>query len=189
VGDVVTRATAYTLFGTEIGWGAIAWNARAAVVGVHLPEPDPLAGRRWARRRFALLEETPPPADVARAIAAIVALLRGEPADLTFVTLEGSGLPASDLRVYAVARAIPPGQTRTYGQVAAAIDGEETARDVGAAMARNPFPIVMPCHRVVAADGRPGGFSAPGGVETKLRLLAIEGAPAAGPPRLFDLAG
>lgn len=179
------KASAHALFETEIGWGAVAWNARAAVVGVHLPEPDPRAARAWARRRFGLYEEAVPPEPVARAIDGIVALLRGEPADLTWVTLEGAGVPASDLRVYAVARAIPPGQTRTYGQVAAAIDGEETARDVGAAMARNPFPIVMPCHRVVAADGRPGGFSAPGGVETKLRLLAIEGAVAAPPPTLF----
>jgi methylated-DNA-[protein]-cysteine S-methyltransferase len=92
-------------------------------------------------------------------------------------------VPEFHRRVYDVARAIPPGETLSYGEVAARLGEPAAAQAVGRALGRNPFPIVVPCHRVVAANGALHGFSAPGGIETKRRMLAIEGALA---PALFD---
>ncbi len=98
-------------------------------------------------------------------------------------------VPPFHRRVYEVARTIPPGSTLTYGEIASRLGEPRLARDVGQALGRNPFAIVVPCHRVVAAGGKTGGFSAGGGVRTKLRMLAIEGAPAAGTIPLFDDGG
>jgi methylated-DNA-[protein]-cysteine S-methyltransferase len=100
--------------------------------------------------------------------------LSGESPDLSFVQIDLNNIPALDRRVYELARTIPPGETLTYGQIATRLGDPLLARDVGQALARNPFPIVVPCHRVVAAGGKLGGFSARGGVATKQRLLAIE---------------
>jgi methylated-DNA-[protein]-cysteine S-methyltransferase len=119
-------------------------------------------------------------------IASIVALLRGERADLTCAELDLQGIPPFDQRVYQIARAIPPGETISYGQLAARLGEADAARAVGQALGRNPFPLVVPCHRVVAAGGHLGGFSARGGAITKLRLLQIEGAVLGGQPTLFD---
>jgi methylated-DNA-[protein]-cysteine S-methyltransferase len=101
---------------------------------------------------------------------------RGEAADLMPIALDLSQVPEFHRRIYALARANPPGAPRTYGEIAAALGEPGAARAVGQAMGANPFPIIMPCHRVLAAGGETGGFSAPGGVATKLLLLAIEGA-------------
>ena len=106
----------------------------------------------------------------------ITALLRGEPCDLGSIDLDMSDVPEFHCRVYAVARTIPPGRTLTYGDVAARLGEPGAARAVGQALGRNPFAIIVPCHRVVAAGGRLGGFSAGGGAVTKRRILAIEGA-------------
>ena len=118
--------------------------------------------------------EAPP--DVRDAIARITALLRGEPADLSDVPLDMTAVPAFNRRVYHATRLIPPGATRTYGDIAAEIGEPDAARAVGRALGQNPFPIVIPCHRVLATGGKSGGFSAPGGVATKMRILEIEGA-------------
>jgi methylated-DNA-[protein]-cysteine S-methyltransferase len=117
------------------------------------------------------------------AIDAMTALLRGEAVDLRDVPLDLGAVPDFARRVYAVAQAIPPGSTRTYGEVAAQVGEPGAARAVGRAMGQNPVPIVVPCHRVVAAGGALGGFSARGGASTKRRMLAIEGALA---PTLFE---
>ena len=114
------------------------------------------------------------------------AVITGERTDLSFVPVDLGASPEFDQRVYAVARTIPPGRGMTYGEVAAALGEPGAARAVGAALGRNPVPIVVPCHRVMAAGGRAGGFSAPGGASTKLKLLAIEGYMGPG-PTLFDL--
>src|SRR5207247_6696232 len=106
----------------------------------------------------------------------MVALLRGAPTDLAAVALDMDGVRAFHRRVYEVARTIPAGKTLSYGDIAARLGAPRAARAVGQALGRNPFPIVVPCHRVLAAGGKPGGFSANGGVATKLRLLAIEAA-------------
>ena len=117
--------------------------------------------------------------------AAIRRLLAGEAVDLSAVPLDLSQTPAFHAKVYEIARAIPPGETLTYGQVAERLGDKLLARDVGQALGKNPWPIVVPCHRVVAAGGKLGGFSARGGVNTKLKLLAIEGAKAAAQADLF----
>jgi methylated-DNA-[protein]-cysteine S-methyltransferase len=111
-----------------------------------------------------------------------VSLLRGERVDLRDVVLDMASIPEFERNVYSAAREIPAGATKTYGEIAKRIGRPTDAREVGVALARNPFAIVVPCHRVVAANGKTGGFSAGGGVKTKLKLLGIEGG--AGP--LFE---
>lgn len=163
------------LFDTIIGRCGIAWGPRG-IVGVQLPETA-CAERARLLRRFPGAAESAPPPEVRQVIGHIVALLAGESPDLRSVVLDMSGIAEFDRRVYETARAIPKGTTRTYGEIAAELGDPGAARAVGQALGRNPFPIIVPCHRVLAADGRPGGFSAPGGVATKLKLLEIEGAP------------
>jgi methylated-DNA-[protein]-cysteine S-methyltransferase len=171
----------FTIFDTAIGACGLAWGPRG-VVAAQLPEADERALRRRISRTLPGAEEAPPPADVRRAIDEIVALLDGEPRDLGAIELDMERLPEFDRRVYEVARAVPPGETITYGEIAERIGERGAAQAVGQALGRNPFPIVVPCHRVVAANGALGGFSARGGVATKRRMLAIEGA---GAPTLF----
>jgi methylated-DNA-[protein]-cysteine S-methyltransferase len=116
-----------------------------------------------------------PPLDVQRALDGIVALLLGEASDLSAVALDLDRVPPFHRRVYEVARTIPPGATLSYGEIALRLGAPGSARAVGQALGRNPFAIVVPCHRVLAAGGKVGGFSANGGIATKLRLLSIEG--------------
>ncbi|HTZ87715.1 MAG TPA: methylated-DNA--[protein]-cysteine S-methyltransferase [Solirubrobacteraceae bacterium] len=148
-------------------------------------------GVRWSERgiaevlmpRTALLRDAPSaelhdvPEPIQAAIAQIVALLDGQRLDLHEIALDQDGLDDFRRAVYAAARKTGPGKTITYGQIARAIGAPESAREVGAALGSNPFPIVVPCHRVLAADGTLHGFSAPGGIQTKRRMLEIEGAP------------
>lgn len=175
------------MFDTAIGICGIAWSGRG-VVGVQLPEGSEAATRARMRRRFPGADEAAPPGDVARAIDGIQALLRGEAVDLGGVGLDLEQVPALARSVYEVARTIPPGATLTYGEIAARLELPGAARDVGQALGQNPFPLVVPCHRVVAAGGKLGGFSARGGATTKRRLLAIEGAVPSGTPDLFATA-
>lgn len=175
------ETTGFTFFDTALGVCGIAWGPRG-VVSVQLPGRDERALRRSIRRAVPDGVEAAPPADVRRAIEEIVALLDGEQRDLSAVVLDMERVPEFNRRVYAVAREIPPGGTLTYGEVAERIGERGAAQAVGQALGRNPFPIVVPCHRVLAAGGRLGGFSAPGGVATKRRMLEIEGA---GAPTLF----
>jgi methylated-DNA-[protein]-cysteine S-methyltransferase len=118
----------------------------------------------------------PPPPEIQRAVDAIVSHLDGEPTDLSFIPLDLDGVPDFHRRVYEVARTIPPGSTLSYGEIATRLGDPGSARAVGQALGRNPFVLVVPCHRVLAARGKTGGFSAHGGTATKLTLLAIEGA-------------
>jgi methylated-DNA-[protein]-cysteine S-methyltransferase len=178
-------APAFTLFESPIGDCAVVWGERG-LIGVYLPEADAQATRARIQRRFHGALETPPPADVQAAIDAIGELLHGGANDLQSVDIDMSRLPEFNQQVYAIARAIPPGRTRTYGEIAAELGDPLLARAVGQALGANPFPIVVPCHRVMAAGGKSGGFSAPGGLLTKLKLLEIERAPLGGSPGLFD---
>jgi len=173
------------LFDTAIGPCGIAWGP-CGIVGVQLPERHATATRRRLRRRHPDAPEASPPTEVQRAIHDIIALLRGEPRELSHVVLDMRDIPPFHQRLYAALRTIQAGSTITYGDLAVRIGDYCTARDVGEAMGRNPFPIIVPCHRVVAANGRMGGFSAPGGVTTKLRILNIEQAQAGKAPTLFD---
>jgi methylated-DNA-[protein]-cysteine S-methyltransferase len=177
-------ASGWALFETAIGWCGIAWSARG-VAGVQLPEGDERDTRARLRRRFPEAHEAPPPAPVQRAIDGVVALLRGEDGRLETVALDMDGVPPFHRRVYEVARTIPPGTTLSYGEVAARMGAPGAARDVGQALGQNPFAIIVPCHRVLAANGKVGGFSARGGVRTKLRLISSERAGGHGALPLF----
>lgn len=168
-------AEGLALFDTAVGRCAIAWRG-LGVAGVQLPERSAQETRSRLLRRSGVVGDAAPPADVQRAIDDIVALVGGARRDLSYVALDMTGVPELHRRVYEVARTIPPGETLTYGAIATRLGEPEIARAVGQALGRNPFPIIVPCHRVLAADGTMRGFSAHGGVETKRRLLMIEGA-------------
>ena len=174
----------FALFETAIGSCGIVWTGRG-IYAVQLPENSAAATHARVRRRYPSARETEPPAAIGHAIDEIVALLRGEKRDLRHIAIDDSDTPDFNRRVYAIARAIPPGGTMTYGEVAERLGDKALARAVGQALGENPCPILMPCHRVLAADGKTGGFSAPGGIVTKLKLLSIEGAQPGG-PGLFD---
>lgn len=176
--------TRYALFDTAIGWAGIAWGYQG-LVGVHLPERDPDTARRSFLRRFPDAAEAPVPPEHARTVDDIGDLMRGGKPDLLHAPLDLSRTPDFHARVYEIARAIPPGETLTYGEIAVKLGDKLLAREVGQALGKNPWPIVVPCHRVTAAGGKPGGFSARGGVNTKLKLLGIEGAKAAAQADLF----
>jgi methylated-DNA-[protein]-cysteine S-methyltransferase len=175
----------FALFDTAIGRCGIAWNGHR-VAGVQLPEANEFKTRARLARRCPLARDAAPPPEVQRAIDGIVALLRGAASDLSAVLLDMERVPEFDRRVYEIARAIPAGATLSYGQIAVRLGGRDLARDVGQALGRNPFPLIVPCHRVLAAGGKAGGFSANGGVTTKLRLLGIERARTSPAPTLFD---
>src|SRR3954463_1215382 len=165
----------FATFDTAVGCCAVAWG-EGGIVGTWLPGSTPASTLRAVMRRHPDAEEATPPPPVAEAIEGMAGLLSGDDVDLRGVALDMSGVPEFQQDVYAVARSLPRGVTMTYGEIAAKVGAPGAAQAVGQAMGHNPFPIVVPCHRVVAAGGANGGFSAPGGVDTKLRLLAIEGA-------------
>ncbi len=176
----------FTLFDTRIGLCGIAWND-AGVFCTQLPEGDEARSRARFLRRVPGASETVPPAPVQAVIDRSVALLDGAKGDdFTDVTLDMERLPQFNRAVYAIARKIQPGETITYGDIAKQLGGVQLSRDVGQAMGKNPFPIIVPCHRVLAAGAKPGGFSARGGTATKLKMLAIEGAYVNHTPSLFD---
>jgi methylated-DNA-[protein]-cysteine S-methyltransferase len=179
------KKIAFTLFETPVGRPAIAWSA-AGVVALQLPEATGAATEARLRRRYPDAVRTDPPDEVWEAISAIVALTSGEARDLSFIRLDLGAVGDFERRVYDAARAIPPGKTATYGEIAQRIGEPGAAQAVGRALGRNPVAIIVPCHRVLAADGKTGGFSAHGGVETKLRLLSIEKARTGDAPSLFD---
>lgn len=174
----------YTLFQTAVGWAGLAW-ADQGLVGAYLPERDPETVRRGLLRRFPEAGEAGAPDILEPVIDGVRALLRGEKADLSAATLDMARTPAFNAQVYAIARTIPAGETLTYGEIAARLGDKLLAREVGVALGQNPWPIIVPCHRVTAAGGKLGGFSARGGAHTKLKLLSIEGAAAAAQTDLF----
>lgn len=176
---------AFAVFATPIGGCAIAWRG-ARIIGAALPEPSEPALRARLRSRFPGAAEAPPPLVVAAIIDRIVRMMAGERIDLASVDLDFGRADPFDIQVYAAARRIKCGEVRTYGEVAAEIGSPGAARAVGAALGRNPVPIIVPCHRVLAAAGRSGGFSAPGGTATKFKLLEIEQARRPGDPELFE---
>jgi methylated-DNA-[protein]-cysteine S-methyltransferase len=175
----------FAIFPTAIGSCGIAWGPRG-VAGVQLPERTAQATRDRLRRRYPDAVEAPPRSDIQQAIDAIVGLLQGEAQDLSGIALDMVDISPFRQRLYGVLRGIPAGATLSYGDLAARLGNGCTARDVGEAMGQNPFPIIVPCHRVLAAGGKVGGFSAPGGVTTKLRMLQIEGASVGEAPTLFS---
>jgi len=175
----------FALFDTPIGICGIEWGPRG-INGLQLPMGSDEKTRTRVRQRRGDIGEAAPTKEVQRAIDRIVELLAGKPDDLRDIPLDLDGVPEFNRGVYDIARSIPPGQTMTYGDIAKRLGGVELSRDVGQALGRNPCPIVVPCHRVLAAGQKPGGFSAKGGVSTKLKMLAIEGAAVNHTPGLFD---
>jgi methylated-DNA-[protein]-cysteine S-methyltransferase len=169
----VLKAPGFALFDTAVGHCGVVWGARG-LLAVQLPEARLAETRAHLLERFPDAKETPAPPVVARAIDRIVTLLRGEVADLSQIELDMSGVPAFHRRVYEHARTIAPGATISYGEIATRIGSPGAARAVGQALGRNPFAIVVPCHRVLAAGGKIGGFSANGGIDTKRKMLNIE---------------
>ena len=167
-------------FETELGRCALRWSD-TGITAVLLPT---IRGRPGP----AVEEGLPVPRFVVGAIEGIQAVMAGGACDLRDVPLDQRGIDAFRRTVYAATRDIPAGTTRSYGELARAIGREDpqAARDVGAALARNPFPVIVPCHRVVAANGALTGFSAPGGLATKRRMLELEGAPGYGQQVLFS---
>ncbi len=178
-------ATGLTVFETAIGACGLAWSERG-LTGAQLPEADAARTNARLARRFPDAVDAPAPPKVQAVVNAIVALAAGQAEDLTFAELDPQEHRAFNLGVYAIARAIPPGRTRTYGDIARELGDGNAARAVGKALGENPWPIVVPCHRVLGAGGKIGGFSANGGALTKAKLLAIEGARTGDAPTLFD---
>jgi methylated-DNA-[protein]-cysteine S-methyltransferase len=164
-------------FATELGRCAVEWSD-AGIARVLLPG-------RSEHRAPAFEEAVDVPPFVRLAIEGMVAVLAGGSPDLRSVPLDERGIDDFRRVVHAATREIAPGTTRSYGEIARAIGRPDAARDVGSALARNRFPIIVPCHRVVAANGALTGFSAPGGLATKRRMLELEGAPGYGQQVLF----
>jgi methylated-DNA-[protein]-cysteine S-methyltransferase len=164
----------YCLFDTAIGACGVAWNERG-LTGVQLPESTPQATERRLRARSPGVSPQAPPSAIEQLIALLRRYFAGESVDFSAVPIDlADDISAFRRRVYDIARAVGWGRTITYGDIAREL-GEPDAREVGQAMSQNPVPIVVPCHRIVAAGNKLGGFSAPGGRVTKERLLALEG--------------
>ncbi|MFF0815058.1 methylated-DNA--[protein]-cysteine S-methyltransferase [Rhodococcus sp. NPDC003318] len=174
----------FSLFDTALGRCGLVWGDRG-VVGLQLPEGSEHRTRERVHEVFPDARECDLGSEQRVTSDRVAALLAGEPDDLADVTLDLNGVGDFDRRVYAVTRAIGPGHTLTYGDVAAAIGRPGAAQAVGQALGRNPIPILVPCHRVLAAHGAVGGFSAAGGTVTKRTLLAVERTPGFGEPTLF----
>ena len=171
-------------FDTAIGGCGIAWR-NDTIVATTLPERSLKVTVARLERITGGREGEPPPA-IRQVVESIVALLNGERVDLNDAPCDFSKVTTFDARVYEVARAVPPGETSTYGNIARELGDPQLAQSVGGALGRNPFPIIVPCHRIIGANGKLTGFSAHGGVKTKLEMLMIEGARFGDQPGLFD---
>ncbi len=164
---------AYSLFDTALGHCGIAWRGDA-VVGFALPGTTDEATAAQLVRRHPGAAPSERPAPIVEAIRAVRSLIAGERTALAFIPVDLADIPDFERAVFEALRTVGPGETVTYGELAERAGSPGAARAVGMAMARNPIPVIIPCHRVLAGSGRSGGFSAPGGITTKFRLLQIE---------------
>ena len=176
----------YTIFDTAIGRCGIAWG-EIGVVGVQLPEAREIETRRWLFQLYPDAREMRPSEEIEVAIEGIAAILRGRNSDLTGVTLDMTDIPAFNQRVYQFARTIPRGETRTYDELARALRASGAVHSVAQAISRNPFMIIVPCHRVLEAGHYADPISPHGGSISKRRLLSIEGAQTTTNKTLFDV--
>jgi len=176
----------YTVFDTTIGRCGIAWSD-LGVLGVQLPEAREIETRRRLFQLFPDARELRPPAEIQSAIDGIAALLRGKVADLSEIRLDTTGIPAFNVRVYEFTRSISRGETMTYGEVASRLRASGASHSVAQAISKNPFMIIVPCHRVLEAGGYADRISANGGSISKRRLLSIEGAISPNSKTLFDV--
>ena len=177
---------AYTIFDTSVGRCGIAWG-RNGVVSVRLPEPREIETRRQLMQQFPDIRDLNPPDEIATAIESIAALLRGQPGDVSGVMLDTGAMPPFQRRIYDMVRAIPRGETRSYAEIAARLGASGAVNAVGQAIRRNPFSLIVPCHRALEIAGDTSGLAANGSVVTRFRLLSIEGAFASSGPTLMDV--
>jgi methylated-DNA-[protein]-cysteine S-methyltransferase len=175
----------YAIFDTVIGRCGIAWGD-GGILAVQLPEAREIETRRRMLRQYSDARELRPSMNAEIAIEAIALLLRAQPCDFSDVELDMHGMPPFNRRVYEFARTIPRGETMTFAALAKRLGASGASHAVGQAIGRNPFAILVPCHRVLAAEGETDGFSMNGGVVSKRRLLSLEGAKAKSGPTLFD---
>jgi methylated-DNA-[protein]-cysteine S-methyltransferase len=175
----------FALFDTPLGTCGLTWGPNG-IVGLQLPEGSAAKTRARLQRRWSEAIEQAPPPGVQRAIDRVLTLLADGTTDLADIPVDLAAVPDFHRQVYDVARTVPPGQTITYGEIAKRLGVPHESREVGQALGRNPIAIIVPCHRVLGADGKMGGFSATGGVATKRRMLEIERASALGAGPLFD---
>ena len=182
----VMAGRGYTIFDTGIGRCGIAWS-NIGVSGVQLPEAREIETRKRLFQLYPDAREMRPPVTVEIAIEGIAALLRGEPSDLSDTILDMTGIHAFNARVYEITRSIPRGETRTYAEVATILRASGAVHSVAQAIARNPFMIIVPCHRVLEAGGYADKISPNGGAISKRRLLSIEGAHPISSKTLFDV--
>ncbi|MBV9869611.1 MAG: methylated-DNA--[protein]-cysteine S-methyltransferase [Frankiaceae bacterium] len=174
-----------TGFHTAIGECGVAWGDDG-IRSVMLPSHSELGIAGELRKRHGDGEPLPPPSPIQQAIDRMVRLLAGESADdLRDVAIDFGEASDFSRQVWEITRTVGPGETTTYGEIARQLGQPHAAREVGQALGRNPVPIIVPCHRVLGAGGKLVGFSAPGGVHTKIRMLHIEGAAFEGQPALF----
>jgi methylated-DNA-[protein]-cysteine S-methyltransferase len=176
----------YSIFDTVIGRCGIAWG-EPGVAGVQLPEAREIETRRRLFQLFPGARELRPPAEIQGAIEGIAALLRGKASDLTEVQLDMTGIPAFNARVYQFTRGIPRGETRSYAEVAVALKASGAIHSVAQALAKNPFMLIVPCHRVLESGGYAERLSPFGGSISKRRLLSIDGATTPSSRTLFDV--
>jgi methylated-DNA-[protein]-cysteine S-methyltransferase len=165
----------YTIFGTSNGFAAVAWSENG-ISGLRLPGSTEARAEASILRRFPLARRSPPSALVTRLISDINRYFNGEKVDFSTIPLDFGSQDPFFAQVYSEVRKLGWGETTTYGAVAKVLGAPpQAARDVGQAMASNPMPLIVPCHRVLAAGGKLGGFSAPGGSSSKARMLELEG--------------
>ena len=176
----------FTIFDTAVGRCGIAWGG-LGIRGVQLPEARELETRGRMYRLYPEAREQRPPLNAEIAIEGIVALLRGDNADMSEVALDFSGMPYFNQRVYQYVRGIPRGETRTYEDVAGALRVQGATYSVAQAIGRNPFMIIVPCHRVLEAGNYADKLAPNGGVISKRRLLTIEGAHPTASKTLFEV--
>jgi methylated-DNA-[protein]-cysteine S-methyltransferase len=177
---------AYTIFDTAIGRCGIAWS-QSGIVGVQLPEAREIETRKRLFLLYAEARETRPTPNVEAAIEGIAAQLHGETSDFSDVTLDMGGIHAFDQRVYQITRRIPRGQTLTYNELATRLGASGAVRSVAQAIARNPFVVIVPCHRVLEAGSYTDKMSPHGGLISKRRLLSIEGTGSSASKTLLDM--
>ncbi len=178
------ESSGLVFFETPVRLCGLAWRG-ARIVGVELGDGDAKETRHRLRTRFPGAEERENPAFVAEAVARVRALLSGEDPDFSATPLDFDGVPDLNRKVYAIICELRSGETTTYGAIARRLGDVSLSQAVGHALGKNPFPIIVPCHRVLGANGKVGGFSAAGGTATKLRLLNIERARLSPEPDLF----
>ncbi len=171
---IILAPTSYALFDTELGVWGVAWT-EVGLARLQLPGTDEADTAFRLTRGLQQAKRTQQPGAIDESIKLLQAYASGAPVNLDGLPLDLSGVPEFHCSVYAALREVPRGQTTTYGSLATQIGSPGAAQAIGQAMSRNPVPVVVPCHRVLAAGRKMGGFSAPGGTATKDTLLQLEG--------------